>query len=275
MNEPHDILSRETDRFKRPPLRAYDQTADDIAAADMVEDYLDHQMAPLIGLIPLEERRRIRRDLADYLANDVNELAEEGRSRLDCVRSVIAEYGDTRAAADEILDHWLHQKDGNGRLSRRFGVPKIYAAIYFGVATSVVGILAQIHISAVNSQSNPLPVGFGLSPAQLRTFIPSSLPLPESSPTFGTLIAALFALPITAGVLTGWTAIVHPARACYHVMLIMIMFSFASGVLMLPACYGLMIAVLQMLYWLPVGCLFAHIGGIARRYYACRYRETP
>lgn len=239
-------------------------------AQERVDDYLDHHMAPLVGLIPYQERMRIRRELHDFLENDINLYILQGLDPQEAVEAVLGEYGDSRVASDDILHDWFYGKAG-GRITQRIGFPEVCALVIFGIADCIVGGLVQLHIIAVNSLSNPLPLTFGLSPAQLRSFIPAPMPLPQRSETFGLFIAALIALPIVAGILTGWVAPIRTVRAVYHTMAFLILCSFVSGVLMLPACYGLVTAMCQIVYWLPAGCLCSWIGSLARRYYACRY----
>lgn len=255
-----------------PPSEAQSAGRLEYEAQRIIDNYLDHQGAPLVGMMPFEERVRLRQEAGDYLERRTAAYLLDGHSPREAALMAIREYGDSRDVADEILQNWLH-RHLNGKIAKRIGLAEIYATILFGLSNAAVQILQQIHISAVALQVDPSPITFGLSPAELRHFIPSPLPLPERSPTFALIVASLFLLPIVAGCLTGWLAPVRPARAVYHVQVCLTVYTFFSGVLMLPACYGLMAAVLQVIYWIPVGCLCAHIGAIVKRRHCCRFSE--
>lgn len=248
------------------PQEAVDDAGE---AQEIIEDYLDHQIALLVGLVGYEERRRLRRELAYFIENDVNDCILEGHSEREAVLMTVKRYGDSRAS-DEILSNWQDRR-ANGKIVRRLGLAQVVALIAFGFAHSAVGLLEQIHIDAVNMQSNPMPVTFGLSPAQIRSFIPHPLPLPERSGTFGLLLASLLLLPIAAGVVTGWFAPVRAVKAIYHAQTLFLICSFVEGILMLPACYGLLTACCETFYWLPVGCLCGYLAGLVRRYRNSQY----
>lgn len=240
-----------------------------------IGDYLDHVCARLVGFIPYAERQSIREEASFHLHRSAGASLLQGADPEEAARRAIEEYGDSRVISDDLLEAWMHRRVKT-RLTRFAGWSVVCALACFTLANAWIAILEQVHIAYVGLQSTSAPVTFGLTPAEIRHFIPRPLPLPESSPTFVLLMASLVLAPLVAGWVTGWLAPVHPVRATYHVQIGLTVYSFLSGFLMLPACYGLLTAVLQLLYWLPAGCLAAHFGAAVRRWHACRYEwGTP
>lgn len=240
----------------------------------LIEDYLDHIYAPLVGMIPWRERRRLRDETAYHLERAASTRIHQGHSAADAARLAIQEYGDSAAVSDEMIQLWM-ERSVNTSLTRKMGRSVVVALACFSLAHTAVTLLEQAHISMIQLQSNPAPMTFGLSPAQIRRIIPLPLPLPESSPTFLLLISALIVLPLVAGFLTGWLAPIRSVRSTYHVQVGLTMCSFLAGFLMLPACYGLLTAVFQCAYWLPMGCLTAHFGAVARRCHEFQFMANP
>lgn len=240
------------------------------AAEILIEDYLDHMNAPLVGLIPVLERRRIRQEAAYHLDRAVRTYMMNGCSAEDAARKAIEEYGDSRALSGNMLQEWMERRVGTN-VTRMFSRPVVIATACFSFAQAAVLILQQVHIVTVELQSNPPPITLGLSPAQVRQIIPRPLPLPESSPTFVLLILALLILPLVAGFLCGWMVPVRAVRATYQVIVSLTLSSFFAGFLMLPACYGLLTAMFQLVYWLPFGCIAAHFGVTARQWRAFHF----
>jgi len=139
---------------------------------------------------------------------------------------------------------------------------------FFGIATLLTTLLVQLRIYL----PNPEPLTFGLSAAQIRHVLPEPLPLPDASPLSVLLAVTTLFAPFVAGILTGITVPVSPARAVYQVQTILTLYTFVLGALMLPTREGLLLGLIQLFFWLPVGCACATVASVLTRQRRCRYR---
>src|SRR5262249_29218099 len=142
-----------------------------------------------------------------------------------------------------------------------FGRAQSLALAIFGCATLAQMLLLQLRIYLPSGE--PL---IQLSPAQVRDFIPKPLPYPEMTPMFFITVGFSVLAPILLGWVVGKQIPVRAASAVYWGFSPFIFGSFLMGCVFLPNTEGLLFAIWQLVFWLPVGCLMAHLSSkVARR----------
>jgi hypothetical protein len=243
-----------------------DASGEAMTPDDIIADYLDHLCAPLVGVVPYIERSRLREETGYHLERLAGTYILEGESPIEATRRAVAKYGESNEVSQLFLETWfVHQPQG--RLARRFGLANIRALTFFGAATLLTTTLVQMRVY----WPNPQPLTFGLSVAQMRHLIPEPLPLPDGNPvSVGLAIIAIIA-PVVAGWLTGASVPVRPARTVYNVQTLLTLYTFVLGAQMLPMREGVLLGVFQLFFWLPVGCLTAHIAAALTWRRRCRY----
>lgn len=83
MNSPHN------------PNLSPNPAADPADSAEaQIEDYLDYLCAPLLGVVPYNQRRRLRLEAADHLYALTEDHAAEGFAPLEAVQIALREYGE-------------------------------------------------------------------------------------------------------------------------------------------------------------------------------------
>jgi hypothetical protein len=220
--------------------------------------------------MPIDERQRLREEIRCHLDRFAATYESEGLPKRDAALRAIDEFGRSDQVGDDFALAWMSRRV-KGRLAKLVGWQNAVAITCFGAATAWVSVLEQLHIFMLGQEASPAPITFGLSPAELRLYIPRPFPLPENSPTFWLLIVSLVVAPLIAGAIAGWFAPIRSTRAAYQALMGFTIYSFVTGVLMLPACYGLFVALFQLFYWMPLGCLSVYLGAAARRRQACRF----
>jgi hypothetical protein len=239
---------------------------------DLIADYLDHLCAPLVGVVPYPERSRLREETEYHLERLANAYLLEGATPAAAARRAIQKYGSSSEVGQLFLETWFaHQPQG--WLARRLGLANVRALTYFGAVTLLTTLLVQLRVY----RPDPEPLTFGLSLAQIRCLVPEPLPLPDGGPISILLAGIAVAAPFVAGALTGASVPVRPARAVYMVQTALTLYTFVLGVQMLPTREGLLLALFQLFFWLPVGCATAHIVAVLtwRRRCGFRFRGLP
>ncbi len=239
-----------------PPTEREDRPPEEI-----VEDYLDHLCAPLVGIMPFGRRERLRAEARYNILERADLYTLEGMPPQEAAEEAVRKYGDTRDLSEAFLEEWLHSLP-QGALARRIGLPMSYAAFFFIQASLWGFVLLQYRLFFPNDQ----PMVLSLSPAQIRAFYPEPLPLPESNPLWLLVWVYGFLAPLVAGWLTGVKAPIGAARSVATILAWLILLTFVVGTLMLPLTEGLLFAMLQLLWWIPAGTLTAHVASaLARR----------
>lgn len=220
-----------------------------------IEDYLDRLAAPLVGVVPAEDRLRLRAEAAAHLERQAERAVLTGEDENEAIDRAIEAYGPAPVVAHEYLETWF-ENGVSGPLYARFGRANLIAFSRFAVAHIVFGILLQVRVFLPSEAAYSLPI----SPAETRRLLPAPLPVPED-PTFGLLSTAYLLLaPLVAGWMTGIAIPVRAGRSVAHAMLPIVAFSFCAGSLVLPMTEGIAFAFVQVVYWLPAGMLAAHLG---------------
>ncbi|MDX1934114.1 MAG: hypothetical protein SFU56_16055 [Capsulimonadales bacterium] len=252
--------------FLRPEIEP-DQPA---TADEMIQDYLDYLCAPLAGIVPFRERQRVREDALYVIGRQRNAYLIEGLTEPEATRLAIARYGESREVGQRVVECWFEHQPC-GPLARYIGLGNAIGLICFGQATlwGMLLVLWRIH----HPEERSLWFA-GLSPGQVRQFIPEPLPIPEPNLALGLLLGIMLLGPVLAGALVGHYVPVHPVRAVRNVLFPLTCASFVLGVYTLPASEGLLFALCQLLWWLPVGTLTAHTVGVITWRSRCRYRSV-
>ncbi len=251
-------------RFPEAP-----RSTPEVTPAEMLEDYVDHLVAPLVGLVPIHERRRLREETLDGLEARTHSNVQKGMDETEAAIRAIRQYGNTAEIGTRFLEAWLRHQPA-GLLGRKLGLPNAYALIFFGQAALCAFLMMEYRLFF------PAPVSsLSYVYGDMRKILPEPIPLPDASPL--TLIFLVFVIvaPIVAGWLTGRLAILHAVRASYQILIVLILVSFALGVAMLPITEGLFLALTQMLWWLPAGCLSAHVAAALTWRKRCAYHSFP
>lgn len=237
---------------------------------ELLEDFLDHLCAPLVGIVPYRDRDRLRAEAAFNIESRYQTYLLDNLEPTEAMKKAIAKYGSSEVVCEQFLSEWYRYVP-HGWLARTIGLPNSYAAFFFGQAYLWATVLVQIRVFS----PNPEPYTFGLTLAQLRRIVPDPLPLPERSPLFGLLWLYVLVAPILAGAFTGRYVLVGATKAALSAQLIFTALAFLVGAMMLPAKEGMWLAVVQLLYWVSVGTGTAHLTSLIMRRRRMRFRPYP
>lgn len=225
-----------------------------------VEDYLDRLVAPLVGLVPSEERLRLKLETAAHLERTVEQAVLLGGDDGEAVERAIRDLGEPNVVAREFLDRW-YEAGVRGPLYDRFGRATLVAFLRFGLAHSLFSVVLSLRVFIPSEAAYRLPI----TPAEARRILPEPIPIP-TDPAFP-LFATLFLLfaPIIAGTLTGVAAPIRSASAVYRAMIPIVVFSFCTGSLVLPMTEGIVFAFVEAVVWVPVGMAAASVAACVWR----------
>lgn len=229
-----------------------------LTPAEMIEDYLDHICAPLLGIVPYPERARLREETGFHIEQRANDYRLQGMEEREAVLRAIQMVGNSEKVGQTFLETWFkHQPQG--RLGRYIGLANAYAFVPFMVATLAVTWLLMLRVFLL---PDPKIITFGLSYAQIRHVIPEPIPLPETNWESLLLYGISIFAPIAAGWWTGVRVPYGAARAVYQVMLPLVIYTFLLSAVVMPRQEGVGLALVEMFYWIPVGCATAHVAGL-------------
>lgn len=236
-------------------LRGSFQVIQAYSPKELIEDYLDHVCQPLVGVIPFAERSRFREEAQFHLERLQQSFVEECSTPSEAALKAIEAYGEADKVSDDCIKSYLDNRIQSPAL-KTVGTGNFIAFSIFGVAQILYTALLQLHVFLPSGEAYRLPV----SPAAARMLLPEPFPIPQSWGDFLLLYGFPFIAPAVAGFVTGWTVPVQAARSVLQAMLPIIIYSFVVGSFMVPMTAGLLFAIFQALYWVPVGCLFASVG---------------
>jgi len=196
-------------------------------AEDRIEDYLDHLCAPLVGIVPLAERRNLRDEVRSHLEALAAEYGFEGKSPPEATGAALQELGEPWQVGQTFLREWLQgcPHTSPARLTRHAA---LRAFAFFGVAAVFNWLL--IEQRALNQPSDDLTPWI-------------------------VLLAALS--PLLAGALTGLGLPPRMGRGLCWALGVLTLHALAAGALLLPQTDGFGFALCLPLWWLPVGWLSA------------------
>lgn len=221
----------------------------------MLEDYLEHLIAPLVGLVPYEQRFALRLETQEHLEVRVSQLERDGLGVEEATREAIRRYGSAHQVAERFLTAWF-ENELTSPLTRRIGRANGIAFSRFVLAHLGYVVLLQALVFLPSGAAYALP----MSPAEMRRIVPEPLPLPDQPWAMALIYAYPVLAPMVAGWLTGLAVPVGSARAVYNAVLPLSLYSFVVGALMVPMTAGLLFGLFQVVFWLPVGALAACLG---------------
>lgn len=200
-----------------------------------IGDYLDYLCAPLLGIVPYAQRRRLRLETEDHLRALAEDFEAEGFAPAEAVTVALQEYGEPWRIGQDFTDAWLSGPHPC-RFARFTDAATLRAFGWFGVF-SVLTLLGVEQYALMPHQE-----------------------------ALGLLLQCLAVVtPLLAGVLTGLA--LHPKTAggvCRAVAALGLA-SGAAGALVLPHLEVLQFALFQFVFWLPAGCLSAAVTASLRR----------
>ncbi len=192
-----------------------------------IEDYLDHLSAPLVGIVPLAERRGLRDEVRAHLEALAAEYGFEGMPPPEATAAALQELGEPWQVGQTFLREWLQGRPEvtPARLTRQAA---LRAFAFFGVAAVFNWLL--IEQRALNQP-----------PGDLMPWI--------------VLLAALS--PLIAGTLTGLGLPARMGRGLCWALGTLTLHALATSALLLPQSDGFSFALCLLLWWLPAGWLSA------------------
>ncbi len=211
-----------------------------------LEDYLDYLCAPLLGIAPYAQRRRLRLEAADHLQALAEDFQAEGFTPDQAVLLALKEYGEPWAVGQRFADTCL-QGDLPRRLIRFGDAAALRAFGWFGVfsVACLLGLEACV-----------------LTPAE-TAWMP-----------WVQCFAAVS--PFAAGSLTGLGMDSRTTPGICRAVGVLSLASAAVGLTLRPHTEGLTFAAFQLCFWLPAGCLTASVTAALRRQFRLhRFRPMP
>jgi hypothetical protein len=219
-----------------------------------LDAYLDRLDDPLRGVVSPQERSSFLEQTRGHLEQAIAEHMEQGHSKLLATQSVLEKYGDPAQNAEEYLESWFQYRMRTP-LSRRFGRGNLVAYGVFQAAAVVYYLILQVDVFLPAEAMYRIP--WRLTPLQVREVWPEPLPFPDLSVRFFLTIGWPVIAPIVSGVIVGLMVPARAYAAVYRGLMPLILLSFVMGALLLPMTQGILFALFQVVFWLPMGCLSA------------------
>ncbi len=201
-----------------------------------VEDYLDFLCAPLLGIVPHAQRRRLRLETEDHLLALAEDFQAEGFAPDEAVAVALREYGEPWRIGQDFAEAWLSGPHPC-RFARFTDASTLRAFGWFGVFSVLTLLLVEQQ--------------YVLGPFQ------------ESLTSLFYCLAVLS--PLVAGALTGLALNPSAGSGALRAVTLLGLASAATGVLVLPHWEILQFALFQFVFWLPAGCLSAVVAAGLRR----------
>lgn len=211
-----------------------------------IEDYLDYLCAPLLGIVPYAQRRRLRLETEDHLLALVEDFQAEGFAPHEAVAVALQEYGEPWRIGQDFAEAWLTGPHPC-RFARFTDAATLRAFGWFGIF-SVLTLL-------------------GVEQCTLA---------PRQEALWSLVQCLAVVAPLIAGVLTGFALHPKTAGGVCRAMVALALASGAAGLLVLPHIEVSQFALFQMVFWLPAGCLSAGVTASLRRQFRLQnFRHSP
>lgn len=238
---------------------------------NVIEDYLDHVFAPLIGLIPYIERRRMRKEIQLLLEKAAQQRRAAGTPPAEAGLLAIEELGDSGRISDDLIKNWQREAvKGRFRDQRAANAVAVVA-----LCLTNLWIVALLRLYSLSRDADSAKtITFGLPPDLIRRVIPHPLPLPEATPLFVTLSLSLLLCPLAAGCLAGIFVFVRPAWTAVRSQAILTACTLLADLAFLKLSDALLMAGFQLLFWIPAEALAAAAASAAAWRLRCRYRSA-
>lgn len=130
MNSPHDLP------------RVADRTPPQGEPEARIDDSLDYLCAPLLGIVPYAQRRRLRAEAADHLLALTEDFVAEGFAPQEAVTIALREYGAPWQVGQSFADAWLGGV-APSRLTHLADAATLRAFGWFGVVTVLTLLLLE------------------------------------------------------------------------------------------------------------------------------------
>ncbi len=241
-----------------------------LAPQDVIEDYLERLIAPLVGTVPFTERLRLKSETAYHLQLQQEDFERLGIPALEAARKAIEEYGPASKIAEAFLMHWF-ERQAKHPIAQRFGLANTLAFSCFFVAQLTMVLILTLRTFLPTTAL----VRSSLTPAQMRSVWPEPLPFPDFTWSFFLVVLLPLLMPFAAGWIVGRYVPVRPMGAVYQGLLPITIYSLVIGALLQPMTEGLVYALFQIAFWLPVGCLTAHVSSNLARMKRMRAYDRP
>jgi uncharacterized membrane protein YeaQ/YmgE (transglycosylase-associated protein family) len=190
-----------------------------------IEDYLDHVFVPLVGCVPYATRATLRAELRAHLEALIDAAGEIGRQPDEAVRDALEQFGDPQALAGQ--------------------VPSARPATF--VALGCFGL--------VTSEAVALVVVASMLDEQRFSLLGPLWPL-----------LLVLVVPLLAGLATGWLSPARQALGTFYALALLIVVTSLGGSILVNR-WGFNVpplGIAQGLFWLPIGCAAAALGGRLR-----------
>ncbi|HEY3282502.1 MAG TPA: hypothetical protein VGN26_09535 [Armatimonadota bacterium] len=111
-----------------------------LSSEDLLEDYLDRALAPMVRAVPLRERRRLRAEWSDHLVSLSQEARTQEEDEAAAMRAALSRFGDPAELGRRWTRQWV--RDRGGLVS----LPAVVGVLLLGAgALAAVACLDQAH----------------------------------------------------------------------------------------------------------------------------------
>lgn len=214
---------------------------------EAAREYADRVSALLVGLVPVDRRERLRSEIAEHVTSAAEELTGTGLEPCEAMRRALREFGDAESVAESFYESW------SGRCSRRvLGLDAFALAAFAGPLVLASGFL-QVRAWAPGVEASDIAVPsvlfYGLAPSVLTT--------PELG--WATSLALVLVLmgPWVGGWLVGRRHAFRAGRRAAGVLAFLCVVAGLSAAGMWPLSEGVLLGLVVLVYWLPVGVWFS------------------
>ena len=204
---------------------------------NLLEDYVDHLTAPLVGIVPFPERKAFRDEASLHIEGLIQIFISEGQDVEAATKSALLEFGEPWKIGQAFLQEWL-QGTPTQRPAILIRRASLTAFAWFGPA-SFLSLLLIEHSSLMPTNGSEVLV----------------------------LIGIAILSPAVSGCITGFMAPGQTDKGVRNAMVALVCHSFVTGLLILPHYAGLLFSMWQLLFWLPVGRITASISARSHRHF--------
>lgn len=242
--------------------RHFPESKDILASAESVgqnallERYLVQLERPLLRFVPDDERLSYVEETRIHLEQAIRDQISHGESTTSATQLAINRFGSAKLNSEEFLESWFEYR-ARTPMSRKFGHANLIAYGLFQAVVVAYYLILQIDVFLPGEATYRIP--WRLSPHQVRQVWPEPLPFPDFTLKFFLTIGWPIVAPVLAGWLVGRMVPVRASAAVYRGITPLIILSFVMGALLLPMTEGLLFALFQVAFWLPVGCFTAFV----------------
>lgn len=231
----------------------------------LLDQYIQDLGKVLEGAVPADESKSFLSETRSHLEQAILSHLEKGLTWLESTQRALDRFGPAKTNGEDYAASWFQYK-AQTPMTKKLGRANLISFGLFQMAEVLYFLLLQMEVFLPGEGMYRIP----FSPAQVRSVWPEPLPFPEYSPRFFLLIGYPILAPVVAGWVVGRMVPIRAAAAVYRGLTPLILISFVMGALLLPMTEGLLFALFQVAFWLPVGCLTAYVSSNRARSRNCR-----